>query len=235
MKTYRRLWMTGWLFTAVIGTGISTISLPVMGLIMLTLLGSAAGALALKLRQHYKRLLEHDRSAGSAAAVAAHAGVGTLAMLGIAGLSTLLDSFALLLLATMAVTSPWALRKLHHTVGIAGTPAIQSPDSQGHPLPRTGRPTVETMPVSESLYELSDAGLCRAWRSTYFPVREAPDAATLEQLYLFRQACLDEMERRNAHALYAWLNDGARASGNPATFLTSPGEDGENHTGSRRP
>ncbi|GAB3555753.1 hypothetical protein GCM10027404_33080 [Arthrobacter tumbae] len=91
------------------------------------------------------------------------------------------------------------------------------------------------MPVSESLHELSDAGLCRAWRTTYLPVREASDAATLEQLYLFCQSCLDELERRNAHALNAWLNAGARASGNPATFLASPGEDGENHTGTRRP
>ncbi|MDF9278848.1 hypothetical protein P4U43_13740 [Arthrobacter sp. EH-1B-1] len=236
MKTYRRLWMTGWLFTAIIGTGISTISLPWLGLILLALFGSAAGALALMLRRHYGHRTGNSESAGSVAAVATHAGIGTLAMLGIAGLSTLLGSFTLLLLVIMAVTSPWALRRIHHATWSTdlstGVPASPAPDREHHSSVHTGRPGAKSMPVSESVHELSDAGLCRAWRSTYLPVREARDAATLGQLALFRGACLDEIERRNPTAFKAWVDAGARASGDPARFLTTSGNEGREPDGS---
>lgn len=57
-------------------------------------------------------------------------------------------------------------------------------------------------------HRLSDAQLCRAWRTTTMAVRvrTAPD----EQLAIaaWREEYLDEMEQRHAAGFRAWLEDG---------------------------
>jgi hypothetical protein len=73
-------------------------------------------------------------------------------------------------------------------------------------------------PLSE-LRRLTDEQLCQGWRASYLALQlRPPDAAILETVEE-RQRFLDELERRNARGLTAWLASGARAAGNPLPYL----------------
>jgi hypothetical protein len=100
---------------------------------------------------------------------------------------------------------------------------------RGDRLPRPGRPThpvptrvsgpVRPRPgVRVAFTELDDEALCRLWRRTYWQLQLDATATELLDLVALRQACLDELERRNPTALRAWLSSGARASGGPERF-----------------
>jgi hypothetical protein len=66
---------------------------------------------------------------------------------------------------------------------------------------------------------LDDRQLCRLWRESFWDLRQPAPPATLLRLVALREACLEELENRDAPALRAWLDSGARASGGPEKYL----------------
>ncbi len=72
---------------------------------------------------------------------------------------------------------------------------------------------------ADTLTELSDAELGRAWRRSHAGLRRARDGAQLDRLYAVRRRQLDEMERRHPQGFRRWLHDGGSVSGSSAPFL----------------
>jgi hypothetical protein len=66
------------------------------------------------------------------------------------------------------------------------------------------------------------AELCRRWRDSYEALREASTPAARLRIVMERERCLDELERRDADGLNAWLGSSATAAGDPSSFLTQP-------------
>lgn len=75
------------------------------------------------------------------------------------------------------------------------------------------------------LVGLDDRQLCRLWRESFWALVTPAPPHTLLCVVALREACLDELERRHAGALSAWLADGARASSGPEKYLR-PGRGG---------
>ncbi len=69
---------------------------------------------------------------------------------------------------------------------------------------------------------LDDRQLCRLWRESFWVLRGSGPAGTKLCVVSLREACLDELERRHAAALHAWLDSGARASSGPEKYLDHP-------------
>ena len=72
------------------------------------------------------------------------------------------------------------------------------------------------------LQGLDDRQLCRLWRESFWVLRKPAPPGTVLCLVALREACLDELERRHAAALHAWLDSGARASSGPEKYLDHP-------------
>ena len=127
----------------------------------------------------------------------------------------------LLVALLLLLTSPLVVRRL----GRRATP----------PSPVTGQSTW-TDPVRASpetpaggdvpapagqdrrIRELTDNALCQLWRRTFWELQSEVDRAAVLALVATRQACLDELERRNPAAVKAWLSSGATAWVGPERF-----------------
>ena len=57
-------------------------------------------------------------------------------------------------------------------------------------------------------HRLSDAQLCRAWRTTTLALRVRTAPAEQLAIAAWREEYLDEMEQRHAAGFRAWLEDG---------------------------
>ena len=66
--------------------------------------------------------------------------------------------------------------------------------------------------------ELTDSALCQLWRHTFWELQSEVEPAAVLVLVATRQACVDELERRNPAAVKAWLESGARAWVGPEKF-----------------
>ena len=69
------------------------------------------------------------------------------------------------------------------------------------------------------LCTLSNAELCLAWRRSYCSLVGTTSLPLRAVVVTSRQAYLDEMERRDARGLTAWLASGARAASGPERYL----------------
>jgi hypothetical protein len=68
---------------------------------------------------------------------------------------------------------------------------------------------------------LSTPELCLAWRRSYLTLVDLPAGAARSELVTVRQSMLDEFERRDTAGFHRWLDDGARASGDPGRYLAT--------------
>jgi hypothetical protein len=137
-----------------------------------------------------------------------------------------------LLLATLAVgTSPplVALFSLGSVGNARESGSRESRASSITPSPAGSRePPKSTPPLAPAaLGALSDQQLCWLWRHTFWDLRDEETVDERLATVAVRQACLEELERRDPSAFAAWLSSGARASGGPERFLHPPtGSDG---------
>lgn len=149
-----------------------------------------------------------------AAAAASYVAIGIAIILGGATL-------ALVVLTTATVLGWQALHRRHVSREVSrdvgASRAAPNPTTGGR-FPGPPSPPVKTPrdPNSALLAAVSTAQLCLAWRGSYLAVATARDSVVLQQLSGTRQTYLDELERRNPAGFRRWINDGARAAGNPA-------------------
>ncbi|QWZ09987.1 hypothetical protein KRR39_09780 [Nocardioides panacis] len=166
------------------------------------------------------------------------------AVVGYWAVARLAPALALLLLTLVLVTSPVAWRLVRRLRGRGPTtgggaavrPAGAAPRAVRRPGPRaaaeppptpgrTGAPPQAPSSHRPQPRGLDDGTLCRLWRQSFWDLTGESTATGRLEIVAWRQRCLDEIERRDARALHAWLASGARASGGPEKFLRhrSPG------------
>lgn len=137
----------------------------------------------------------------------------------VAGLGVILGPGVVPLVLVGMASSPYAVDVYRRRVVPAPTspPVSQDPPGPACACPGPERPPVE--PLSE-LVRLTDEQLCQAWRASYLALQARRSSATaMLETIEERQRYLDELERRNASGLRAWLASGARAAGNPLPYL----------------
>ncbi|OLT05637.1 hypothetical protein BJF90_00985 [Pseudonocardia sp. CNS-004] len=70
---------------------------------------------------------------------------------------------------------------------------------------------------------LSTAELCRAWRVSYLLLQGTRSLEQLEDTAELRQRYLDELANRDPEGFCRWLDDGARAAGDPSPYVNPSG------------
>jgi hypothetical protein len=161
-------------------------------------------------------------------------------VVGSGGLMVLLGPAAVPLVALAALSSPAVLSRVRgwmHKFAAGSATHPVSPDdpealtdgrcdehlesavtgaSVAHDATLAPEPPPEPSPEPETL---DDDALCWAWRRSYVTLQQTRSPATRLRVVQVRQAYLDELERRNAVGLSAWLASGARAAGDPSRFI----------------
>jgi hypothetical protein len=131
------------------------------------------------------------RTSGQAGLLAA---LPLLGLLAFAGLAFALGAVVLLLVLTLFATSPPVVRWYG--------------DSPSWP-----------QPGEHDESATSTAELCRQWHDSFEDLNQATTPAARLRIVTARQRCLDELERRDADGLNAWLSSTASPAGDPSRFL----------------
>ena len=151
----------------------------------------------------------------------------------IATLALLTASPVLALLVTVlavATCPPFVARLFRGSTGKArgaGSHEASAPSSSPSLAGTRETPEPGTPLAPAALAALSDQQLCCLWRHTFWDLHDEETVDERLATVAVRQACLEELERRDPSAFAAWLSSGARASGGPERFLRPPaGSDG---------
>jgi hypothetical protein len=151
--------------------------------------------------------------------------IGILAVFSFGWVSPPLGLFVVL---TAGVSSPAVVRR---ALVSARGPVAVGPDPLPTRPPKPAAPREDASPAESlltlpegmgPLNGLDDRQLCRLWRDSFWLVRQPSAPGTVLCRVALRAACLDELERRDAEALRAWLDSGARASSGPEKYLADP-------------
>lgn len=205
MKTYTTGWWCFWTALSCLVAGAAFLAWPVeIG--VLFVLSAAAGVIV---------ALRRRRTAGSTAGafpyvshVGARAGVMFAAVIGGGRLGGTIV-WPVLLIAVLSCPALVA--------------RLPRPSSDRRPPKRsralTNKPAVlDVSEFKEFLDGVSDTQLCQAWYES-FDLLQHPTANNRYSIVSYRQACLDELERRHPKEIHAWLESEPRPTANPAKFL----------------
>jgi hypothetical protein len=241
VSRYRNAWVTATAATAAVGVVVAVLTWAVSGA-----LGVFAGSAVMGGGMTAALQPESTPRPGRRALVGALA-TGVV-VVGGCGLLVLLGPAAVLLMAALAVSAPAVLTRARgwldrFTPGPAddrpdsppGTPATWDASADGDRAAGdaavTGSAAVPAEPSTSPAPEtLDDSELCWAWRRSYVALQQSRSSATRLRIVQARQAYLDELERRNAAGLSAWLDSGARAAGDPTRFILHRSPTGPPHT-----
>jgi MFS family permease len=219
---YRDVWVTCTAIVATVGVCIAFLTWEVAGVVGAFIAGAVMGG-AMTAALAAENLPRPWRRAALGAATA---GVGVVA---VAGLVVVLRAGVLVVLLAAALSSPPLVAVLRGRFGAKApeAPTVrmeQSPTERPlDDLDESDWPGPNPVPVEPPLpmapEDLDDDALCWAWRRSYVVLQRSSSESTRLHVVEVRQAYLDELERRNAMGLTAWLASGARAAGNPSRFI----------------
>ncbi len=206
MRLYERAWRGVWSVVAALSVGLAVLETSAIGVLLVL-------GLVCALCWVVRYLLPEALRGPHPLTVAI--GLLTLAVYGRVSLP--LD---LLLVLTAGMSSPAVVRRVAHRR--APPPYGETQDDPGPPGPVDDGCAL-TLPESLGpLRGLDDRQLCRLWRESFWVLRGSGPPGTMLCVVSLREACLDELERRHAEALHAWLDSGARASSGPEKYLDHP-------------
>lgn len=218
MNAYRVVWSVICGALGVVGTAVASAwSIPA-SLLLFVVCGGAIGAMVMKLLPDAKGTnLPTQYRRHKMATSSVLGGGGTVAFIGLVMLLGARGAF--LLLTLIAGGSPYAIhyglnRLVRHARSSdpSSDPARPATrDSDREPTDRAATPQLARL--------LSDDGLCMAWRASISALERANSPSQRLRVVQERGAYLDELERRNAQGLAAWLASGARAAGDPSRFV----------------
>ncbi|WP_327640782.1 hypothetical protein OHB24_21035 [Kribbella sp. NBC_00482] len=234
MRIYRTVWL---FFCGVVGALGAVVAFTwsfgtvIMVFILAALLGAGAALVALD-PEGTDRLPRDNRRIVITSSVLS--GTGTVALVGWG--MALGAPTALLLLAITAGGSPYAiryglqwLRQHGHLAEPSSRPAPPDPGERSPgslPAPVSGIAPDQPAQPEVAPASLSDEALCLAWRTSFSALQRASSPTQRLQIVDGRRAYLDEIERRTAHGMAAWLASGPRAAGDPSRFVLGDGAAG---------
>ncbi|MET7280771.1 hypothetical protein ABZS29_21210 [Kribbella sp. NPDC005582] len=154
-------------------------------------------------------------------------GAGTVSFI---GLGTLLGApTAVLLVGILVGGSPsvihYCVRWLTEHGHLAGSsPAPVQPVRLDRSISPAQATTLDAEPEQVPRHhispeDLSDESLCLAWRSSFSALQNARSSMQRLRIVEERRGYLDEIERRTAHGMAAWLASGPRAAGDPSRYV----------------
>lgn len=216
MRVYRWLWLSACVPVTVLGL--------VLGLVQvldpLVVVAPFFGALAAVVTWVW--LEEHEDTRGPALhparLVATNALTVAAATGAVFGYAVALGPVALVLLVVLLSSSPYAVRVYGRWLRSVPTPSPAQLDKMARALSYASSEYMAFPPAS-GLGTLTDEELCHSWRASFATPQRPPSAAQTASTVIERQACLDELARRNPQGFAAWLASEERAPGNPLPYL----------------
>ncbi|MFI5086572.1 MAG: hypothetical protein ACHP7K_11660 [Actinomycetales bacterium] len=212
MYRYRRMWLSVWGTVTGLGVVLALMEAPIGRTLLLFVIAAVLAVLTTYIADPREGRAAREPRGRLAWTRGARTGCAAVA---IAGLGAAIHPLLLVLLALAVATSPKAVY-FYRRHAQPGTPA-QAP---GHGNLRTTAVPADAATFAPSIHGLKDADLCHAWCASYALLQQARSPALRGYIVALRQAYLDECDARNPAGLAAWLDSGARAAGNPETFLT---------------
>ncbi|WP_027862104.1 hypothetical protein [Marmoricola sp. URHB0036] len=223
MRVYERLWRGFWFSVMALGVGLAVLEWSAVG-VLVTLVPLVA--LCCLVQYMLPDIIERSSGWGIGGHVLAQSLIGSVGFLTVWSFGRLTPALALLVVLTASVSSPAVVRRAIRSarqsprdISVAdANPPFVAPQPQDE-----GADSRLTQPEALGLLKgLDDWQLCRLWRESFWILREPASPVTVLRLVALREACLDELERRDAAALHAWLESGARASSGPEKYLAPP-------------
>jgi hypothetical protein len=220
-------WRTGWLIVTTIGVGIGMLEwgpLAAFGCIAAVTVTTIPAVMAVR------TFRPRDPTAPDGAwhrGLLRPAVISASAVVACWAVARLAPSVALLLLTLAVVSSPVVVRLLRRMTGHGPVQRERVVVRPAGAAPRVVRQAADgpapTMPQERPRpQDLDDQTLCRLWRQSFWELTSQSTPTDYLRVVAWRQRCLDEIERRDAQALHAWFESGARASGGPEKFLRHP-------------
>lgn len=226
MNGYTKTWT--WIGIPVLAAASVSAALQSLGgTVLMFAIGAVTGAVV----THERRQLAHPTRASRAdrRSLTRPALLGGLLLTGSLGLAMVDGQLFLGVLILAAITSP-------PVVGLAAgprRPALAAPlaevididlapSASGQSLAGYAH-RVLALDLESALADLgsmTDQELCRSWRRSYVLLDAASSTAGRLTIVQLRAGYLEELERRQPHALQAWLDAGGRAASGPDKFFS---------------
>jgi hypothetical protein len=227
---YASVWLWTWTFVAAGGVGLAMLEWSTVAVIIVVLgITTVMAALLSMLSSEPAVRRRANGSVGHMftwSVTVAFAGTGLLALL------TVSPPLALLVVLLIAVTSP---RLVSLVLRRSTQRPPRHPDRTARglgPATEPDDPPVAPVPPSQEQVDvttLSDKELFYLWRRTFWELRGSAAVDDRLTVISLRQACLEELERRDPDGLSAWLDSGGRASGGPERYWRTPPRPKEDH------
>jgi hypothetical protein len=228
MRLYERLWRGFWSVVAAIGVGVGVLEWSAIGVLLI--LGPLVVLCCVV--QH----LLPDIVPGSSRWSATRGGLRQSLRVAIGILTVwsfvwVLPALGLFVVMTAGLSWPAVIR--------GALLSARGPRAAGHnpPASASRRQVQQPEEVADADSQLSlpeamgplngldDRQLCRLWRDSFWLLHNPTSPGRMLCRIALREACLDELERRDAAGLHAWLDSGARASSGPEKYLAHPHEE----------
>lgn len=218
MRAYETLWLIVCGLLAMVGASMALTWSVAATLVIFGIAATIGGAMTRTLPP-----VRGDDTVGSrdiAPLVVRNAFVGGIGVAAVVGLGVVTGTWALPVLALAAGTSPQAIRLCQRQFRRRPAeyiPPLQEDQADSESQSATGSVLTVERPAEPHL--MTDTELCRAWRTSFTTLQRASSRSQRLRVVEDRRAYLDEIERRNPHGLKAWLASGARAAGNPTSYV----------------
>jgi len=206
MHLYRWGWTAVTAAVVLLGVAVALLTSPAAVLVVL----GVVALVALSIQRHLGSV--PLREAVRAGAVAAVGGVAIVGLVGLLGPA----AFGLALL--LGGGCPAVLLRCLPRRRPAPTPVPRPAATDGPEAKAPVKPT-RVSTASAQLADLSTEQLCWRWRTSFIALCNSPSWVARARLARDRQHYLDEMERRAPAAFRRWLDSGARAAGDPGSYL----------------
>jgi hypothetical protein len=229
MTTYARWWSQAWGLVAAFGVGLSWLLWPLLAVPVLWMTSTVFVLLYLLLHANTAPAGKWSLSDVHWRSLVTRSAVLGAAFVGVCAFAVVGPGIALSLLMAAASTSPVAVSWIRRTViardaDQATPPTVALPTSGKYP--NTFLSKCQTFDPA-AIRGLSSDELCHTWRRTFVLLHQQTKTAAALAVVELRQACLDEMERRNPAGTRAWLASGPRAAGSPAKYFEGSTDGGQ--------
>ena len=215
MAALRILWVSVCVPVGVIGTVVAVVRSPAAMAFLFVVFGIVGSMLTLCLVGSF-----WERGTGGKLRLLAVGGLVAGTSVGaFIGYASLLGPGVLLLAAAVLAGSPYVVKACGRWLSSVRTPSAAQLDAVARALAYASPESVRFQPPPE-LRELTDEQLCKRWRASYKTSRRQSSVVRLMATVAERQMYLQELERRNAPGLAAWLAAGPGAWGDPLPYLT---------------
>jgi hypothetical protein len=202
---YPTIWVRGWLLCATGGVCLAMLLWPPMVALSVSVVAVlGAGAYLARARRRLPDRLVLGDYGCSRLELSAALGLG---LVGLRALGDVSPGLVLATLLALVLSHPKVVQAALRLVAPSATP----PEAV---VGGAGPGAAAVSPAS-----LTTAELCEAWRDSFRLVSAAGSSQELQRAVVLRQGLLDEMARRDAAGLSAWLESGARPSGAPERYL----------------